>query len=60
MPAILLKLLSHTLVRQLILLGLREASKRTDNTIDDEIVRIVEHGFANRVNPIRRVAEVPK
>lgn len=58
MPAILLKLLSQTLVQRLILLGLREAAKRSDNTIDDQVVRIVEHGYANRVNPVRRVAEV--
>lgn len=50
----LLKILSHAITQQIILLGLREAAKRSDNTIDDQVVSIVEAGYKNRVNPITR------
>lgn len=55
MHAILLKILSNAAVQSLILLGLREAAKRSDNTIDDKVVEIVESGFRNRIDPIKRV-----
>lgn len=52
----LIKVLSHKLAQQLIVLGLETAAKRSDNTVDDKVVQIVKHGLANRVNPIKRVA----
>lgn len=55
MHAILLKLLTNTLIQRLILLGLKEAAARTDNTIDNKVVEIVQAGFDGRVNPITRV-----
>lgn len=55
MHAILLKILSNAIVQQLILLGLKEAATRTDNTIDNKVVEIVQAGFDGRVNPITRV-----
>ena len=53
--AIILKILSNALIQQLILLGLKEAAARTDNTIDNKVVEIVQAGFDGRVNPITRV-----
>jgi len=41
----LLTMLTNATVQQLILLGLREAAKRSDNTIDDQVVAIVENGY---------------
>lgn len=55
MHAILLKILSNTFIQQLILLGLKEAAARTDNTIDNKVVEIVQAGFDSRINPIARV-----
>lgn len=55
MHAILLKILSSTFTQQLILLGLKEAAARTDNTIDNKVVEIVQAGFDSRINPIARV-----
>lgn len=52
----LIKVLSHKLTQQLIVLGLETAAKRSDNTVDDKVVQIVKHGLANRLNPIKRVA----
>ena len=60
MPALLIKILSHALTRQLVLLGLKELARRSDNTVDDQVVTIVEHGLANRVNPVRRATDVAK
>lgn len=54
--SLLIKVLSHKLTQQLIILGLETAAKRSDNTVDDQVVQIVKHGLANRVNPIKRVA----
>lgn len=54
----LLKILSNSVAQQVILLGLREAAKRSDNTIDDQVVAIVENGYKNRVDPIKRAVEV--
>lgn len=54
---VLLATLGNSTVQQLILLGLSEAAKRSDNTIDDKVVQIVENGYRNRANPIQRVAE---
>ena len=51
-------MLTNATVQQLILLGLREAAKRSDNTIDDQVVAIVENGYKNRVDPIKRAVEV--
>lgn len=56
----LLTVLTHSTVQQLILLGLREAAARSDNTIDDKVVAVVENGYKNRVDPIKRVVEVTK
>lgn len=53
--SILIKLLSNSLVQQLVLQGLVHLAKRSDNTIDDQVVAIVEAGFKNRVNPVTRV-----
>lgn len=55
---ILLTLLTNATVQQLILLGLREAAARSDNTIDDKVVAVVENGYKNRVDPIKRAVEV--
>jgi hypothetical protein len=55
MPTILFKLLSDTLIQQVVLLGLEQLAKRSDNTIDDQVVSIVRQGLANRVNPVQRV-----
>lgn len=52
----LLKVLSHQVTRQLIVLGLETAAKRSDNTVDDQVVAIVRAGLDNRVNPIARGA----
>lgn len=52
---VLIKLLSNTLVQQLVVQGLELLAKRSDNTIDDQVVAIVRQGLANRVNPIKRV-----
>ncbi len=54
----LLTILTNSTVQQLILLGLREAAARSDNTIDDKVVAVVENGYKNRVDPIKRVVEV--
>lgn len=54
----LLTMLTNATVQQLILLGLREAAARSDNTIDDKVVAIVENGYKNRVDPIKRAVEV--
>lgn len=54
----LLRALASSTVQQLILLGLREAAARSDNTIDDKVVAVVENGYKNRVDPIKRVIEV--
>lgn len=47
--------LSEAAVQSLLLLLLRKAAERTDNTIDNTVVEIVEAGLANRVNPVQRV-----
>lgn len=54
-PQLLLRMLSHSVAQQLIILGLEAAAKRSSNTLDDKVVEIVKAGFANRVNPITRV-----
>lgn len=54
--SLLIKVLSHKVAQQLIVLGLETAAKRSDNTVDDKVVEIVKHGLANRLNPIKRVA----
>ena len=56
----LLTMLTNATVQQLILLGLREAAKRSDNTLDDQVVAIVENGYKNRVDPIKRAVEVAR
>lgn len=52
----LLKLLGNRVAQEVIVVGLETAAKRSDNTVDDQVVAIVKHGLANRVNPIKRVA----
>lgn len=54
----LLTILTNSTAQQLILLGLREAAARSDNTIDDKVVAVVENGYKNRVDPIKRAVEV--
>lgn len=44
------------MAQELIVLGLETLAKRSDNTVDDQVVAIVKNGMANRVNPIKRVA----
>jgi hypothetical protein len=51
----LIRVLSHKLAQQLIVLGLETAAKRSDNTVDDQVVSIVKEGLSNRINPIQRV-----
>lgn len=53
--SILIKLLSNSLVQQLVLQGLAHLAKRSDNTVDDQVVTIVKQGLANKVNPVKRV-----
>lgn len=52
----LLKVLGNKVAQQIIVVGLEAAAKRSGNTVDDQVVQIVKHGLANRVNPIKRVA----
>lgn len=49
------KILGSTIFKKLLILGLEEAAKRSDNTIDDEVVRIVKAGLNNWVDPVARV-----
>lgn len=60
MPIFLLKLLTHTFAQRLAVSVLEDLAKRSDNTIDDRIVRIVKYGIDNRVNPINRAADIAK
>ena len=52
---LLLKLISNSLVQQLVLQGLELLAKRSDNTIDDKAVAIIRQGLANKADPIKRV-----
>lgn len=52
----LVKFLSNALVQQLVLNGLEHLAKRSDNTVDDQVVTIVKQGLANKPNPVKRVA----
>lgn len=53
---LLIKLLSNTLVQQLVLQGLEVLAKRSDNTIDDKVVEVVRLGLNNRIDPVKQVA----
>lgn len=53
---LLIKILSNTLVQQLVLHGLEALAKRSDNTIDDKVVEVVRLGLSNRVDPVKQVA----
>lgn len=53
----LIKLLSNTLVQQLVLQGLEALAKRSDNTIDNKVVEVVRLGLNNRIDPVKQVAE---
>ena len=53
---LLIKILSNTLVQQLVLQGLEALAKRSDNTIDDKVVEIVRLGLGNRSDPVKQVA----
>lgn len=53
---LLIKLLSNTLVQQLVLQGLEALAKRSDNTIDDKVVEVVRLGLNNRIDPVKQVA----
>lgn len=52
--ALLLKALGSHTTKVLVLAGLELVAKRSDNTIDDEVVQIVKAGFDNRERPIER------
>ena len=45
---LLIKILSNTLVQQLVLHGLEALAKRSDNTIDDKVVQVVRLGLSNQ------------
>lgn len=51
----LLKVLGNKIAQQIIIIGLETAAKRSDNTVDDQVVKIVKEGLSNRVNPVTRV-----
>ena len=53
---LLIKILSNTLVQQLVLQGLEALAKRSDNTIDDKVVEVVRLGLNNRIDPVKQVA----
>ena len=55
MTSVLLKLLSDSLIQALIIEGLEHLAKRSDNTVDDKVVKVVKNGLANYTNPINRV-----
>jgi hypothetical protein len=40
-----IKLLTSSVIEKVVLLGLRELAKKTDNEVDDELVRIVEEAI---------------
>lgn len=48
---LLVRIIGSTTAKNLVLYALGEAVKRTDNTIDDDVVRIVRAGFAGTQNP---------
>lgn len=52
----LLKVIGHKVAQQIIVLGLETAAKRSDNTVDDQVVSIVKDGLSNRINPVGRRA----
>lgn len=52
----LFKVLGNRIAQQIIVVGLETAAKRSDNTVDDQIVSIVKDGLSNRVNPVGRRA----
>ena len=52
---LLIKILSNTLVQQLVIQGLEALAKRSDNTVDDKVVLVVRQALANRLDPIKRV-----
>lgn len=51
----LLKFFTNALVRQLAVAALELLAKRSDNTVDDQIVTIVKQGLANKADPVKRV-----
>lgn len=53
--SLLLKVLGNKIAQQIIVVGLETAAKRSDNTVDDQVVKIVKEGLSNRLNPIARV-----
>lgn len=52
---VLIKILSNALVQRLVVEGLQLLAKRSDNTVDDQVVRVVQQALANRLDPIKRV-----
>ena len=40
-----IKLLTSSVIEKVVLLGLRELAKNTDNEVDDELVQIVEEAI---------------
>ena len=40
-----IKLLTSSVIEKVVLLGLRELAKKTDNEVDDELVQIVEEAL---------------
>lgn len=53
---LLIKILSNTLVQQLVLQGLEALAKRSDNTIDNKVVEVVRLGLSNHIDPVKQVA----
>lgn len=45
------RLLGETVIKNLVMYALGEAVRRTDNTVDDDVVRIVRAGYAGTQNP---------
>lgn len=43
--AILLKMLGNRIAQRVIVAGLEEAAKRSDNTVDDVLVKVVREGL---------------
>ena len=56
--ALLLKILGSHITKALVLAGLEQVAKRSDNTVDDEVVKIVKAGLENREHPIEQAAAI--
>lgn len=56
--ALLFKFVTNAFVQRLVVSGLEELAKRTDNTVDDQVITVVKKGLANRPSPTRGVPGV--